>query len=173
MSVLLITVSVSASLAIVGGAVFDLTISESAVLAAVVGVLLTGIYYRAGSFSLPPTGEITRYLDRTYPLFEDSSGLYQKENKNGLEDLQLKRIDQRFTSSAIKIKLPAKRLLRSVVVSVLLLMTAGLSEHFLTSQTGADRISGLVSGNEPEASVTESVTLIPAIESVQITVNPA
>ncbi len=172
MSVLLITVAVSASLAIVAGALFDLTVSESSVLAAGVGVLLTGIYYRAGSFSLPPAGEITRYLDRTYPLFEDSSGLYQKESKNRLEDLQLMRIESRFSSSEVKIKLPRKRLLRSVAMSALLLMTAGMSDHFLTSQTGADRVSGSVGGNDNQARDEQSVRLIPAIESVQITVNP-
>src|SRR6056297_530673 len=172
MSVLLITVAVSASLALVAGALFDLTVSESYVLAVGVGVLLTGIYYRAGSFLLPPAGEVTRYLDRTYPMFEDSSGLYQKESKNRLEELQLMRIESRFSSSEMKIKLPRKRLLRSVAMSALLLMTAGMSDHFLTSQTGADRVSGSVGGNDNQARDEQSDRLIPAIESVQITVNP-
>jgi hypothetical protein len=171
-AVLLITVSASASVAIVAGALFDLTTVYSAIVAAGVLCVLAGLYYFAGSLSRPPIEEIVRYLDRTYPLFEDSSGLYHQEKKNSLEQLQLQRIDRQVSSSAEKIKLPKKRLARSVIMSLMLLAASLLSSHFISLSGNSAGMPGLVSGAESEDVAKQEVIPDPVIESVQISITP-
>jgi hypothetical protein len=169
---LVITLSASASVAIATGAMIGATTLSLTMVAAGVFCLLAGVYYLAGTFSHPPVEEVVRYLDRTYPLFEDSSGLYHKQNKNGLEQLQLENIDRKVKSSAEKIKLPKKRLIRSLVMSVLLIVASLLSSHFVLLSADSGGVTGINTGANPENIAVPEVVPDPVFESVEVTITP-
>ena len=171
-SVVLIIISASLSVSIVGEALFELLPGVMVLVTASIACVLTVIYYLAGSFSKPPINEIVRYLDRTYPLFEDSSGLYDKEKKNSLEELQLQRIERKVSSTKEQIKLPKKRLFRSLMMSVLLVSAAFLSAHFLSLTPATSGISDSVKNEDPLEFNQQSAPDVPVFESVQVTITP-
>ena len=168
----LISLSAAISIGLMAFAGLNISAISSGLLALAVLCLAGGLYYNSGSFSLPPSHVIVRYLDRTYPMFEDSSSLYMKQDLNRLEALQLRRIDQNRRSSGEKIRLPKKRLIRSALLSVALLGVTSLFV-FLMSQTG-DSIpqAGVAAVQLSDESVNQEAASQPAIESIQITVEP-
>lgn len=171
-SVLMIIISASLSVSIIAEALIGFSFGELVLVMVSVATLLTVIYYLAGGFSNPPINEIVRYLDRTYPLFEDSSGLYHQEKKNSLEELQLQRIDRKISSSKEQIKLPKKKLIRSAIMSVLLVSAAFLGGYFISHSSVTSGISGSLQREVPEDVTQQPLPEIPVIESVQITITP-
>ena len=169
---LIVILSVSVSLLIVVNEFSNLSdIALGALILLIAGVL-TIIYYRAGSFSLPPESTITRFLDRNYPMFEDSSGLYLQKDLNTLEQLQIRRISDNLASSKEDIKLPGKRHSRTVLLSVLLL-TVSILLTWVPDQLD-DRV--MVTGNSLNPIDEQSAAIdepgIPAISSIQIFIEP-
>lgn len=168
----LISLTAAVSIGLLANAVLGLSELVAASLAGALFFLLIAIYYRSGSFSLPPAELIVRYMDRHYPEVEDSSGLYLKSDLNRLEILQLNRIDNKLSSSGADFKLPKKQLIRSALISISLVAFAYLVT-ISASSTGA--VDGKY-GDVKQQIAAESGNLTsgndPVIQSVQVVVNP-
>ncbi len=172
LAVLLVIVSASASIAILAGAYYDLSTPEQLLILFGAWGVLSGIYYWFDSFSLPPSEEIVRYLDRTYPFFEDSSSLYLQPPKNSLEELQLQKIEQSVKENRDEVQLPKKRLIRSALLSLALFVTALLSVNVIS--VSQDQPTGLVSDMEiaSQGEITQGAFEEPAIRSITLSVSP-
>lgn len=168
----LISLTAAVSIGLMTITVLGLSELVAASIAGALFFLLTAIYHRSGSFSLPPSEVIIRYLDRNYPQAEDSSGLYLKSDLNRLETLQLNRIDKKLSSSDADLKLPKKQLIRTALLSLLLLVTAFLT----TIPTFRPAASGELSAVQQNQAATEPGSResidVPIITSVDIRVAP-
>jgi len=169
---LLISLTAAFSIGLMANDVLGLSELVAALIAGTLFFLLTAIYYRSGSFSLPPSEVIVRYLDRRYPQAEDSSGLYLKSDLNRLEKLQINRINKKLSSSGVDFKLPKKQLIRSVLISVSLVSIAYLVTITTSSKGGTDeRFRDVTQQIAAESGKLTSVN-DPVIQSVQVVVDP-
>ncbi len=169
---LLISLTAAVSIGLMANDVLGLSKLVAALIAVALFFLLTAIYYRSGSFSLPPSEVIVRYLDRHYPQVEDSSGLYLKSELNRLEKLQINRINNKLSQSGLDFKLPKKQLIRSVLMSVSLVSIAYLVTITTSSISGTDERFGDVTQQIAAESGNLTSGNDPVIQSVQVVVDP-
>jgi hypothetical protein len=169
---LLITLSAALSIGLLVNKMAGLSLVESGLIASGVFCLLIFLYYLSGSFSLPPPDVISRFLDRSYPVFEDSSSLYLKSNLNRLEKLQLMRIEQKLEAKGGDIKLPNKRLFRSLLLSISLVAFTILVTVIPTKSGPVDGITGEEEHQSESLSGSRERYDNPVIQSVEVYVNP-
>lgn len=131
-----------------------------------IGALIT---WKFGGFSYPSKSETVRYLDRTYPFFEESSSLLTISPKTLLESWQRQKIEEISDQYKDEIHPPNTILKQSFSVTVSLLLLSLIILFLPTFDFGQDIIPDQDSHIED---VVTSSTAIPVLKSGVITVEP-
>lgn len=135
-------------------------------------LVITGIIIAAffGIFSKPKPKDIVRFLDRNYPVTEESSALLVHPPKTILEQWQREKIESKIQLSQDEINIPRRFLNKAVIISsgiflmsILLFFTVPQVEHSEQITLNGEATIQTFAEDEPD---------IPSILNGEITVNP-
>ena len=170
--VLILTVSASVSLAIIGGALFGLSVLTQLFISYLLLILLLALVYLSGGLTPPPEDEIIRWLDRKFPFMEDSASILVKEPENILEQWQRNKIEQLVQKQEEQIQIRGRGFARTGSLCFLML-AASISFHFLYHPDfGSVTVSSSIEDVPTEELPSISERNIPIVNRVDVLVSP-
>ena len=136
------------------------------------GLVISGIIIAAflGIFSKPKTKEIVRFLDRNYPVTEESSTLLVHPPKNNFEQWQREKIESKIQSHYDGINIPSRFLNKAVVISSGIFLMSILLLFTVPQVERSEQIT--LNGEATIEAYSEDEPGIPAILNGEININP-
>jgi len=170
--ILLVTVSASVSLVLLAGAFGELILTEQLAIGSGFLLILLGIYFAAGSFKKPPAAEIIRYLDRTYPQFEDSSSLLIREPCTLFEEWQSQKLTGFLEQRTERIEIPDRKLIRTASLSAVMLLFSSVFALTYTTGDSSVQLSEREISMPSKAEFVQGQMDDPAVQDLKVTITP-